>query len=222
MGSGSHQLIMTPRDYKGGQSPSEMLRALKELNFQCLELLAVQARAGCGREFPLGKLAELWNSLDGEARARAVDYPYLLFDAGFADPQRWRQPAEPQVNEERSGPLEAFFTVPGAAQVAHQIFVHAWLAAREYPTNAILTLAMHPQCVKVMAAHTAVSLHRTVERHWKWLRPRWLDKPQFWQELLLGGLEGGEARANALLHGLRLLTAEFAAPAHRRDRRCGR
>jgi hypothetical protein len=199
-----------------------MLQALRELNLECLDLLAVQSRTASSRgDFPLGKLIELWNGLDGAARARAIDYPYLLFNAGFADPRRWRQPAEPQISEERSEPYETFFTVPAAVQVAHHVFVHAWSAARERPTNAVLTLGMHPHCAKLIAAHTPVSLHRAIERHWTWLRPRWLDRPQIWQEMLLGGLEGGEARTSALIHGLRLVTAEITAATRKRDKHFG-
>ncbi len=209
---------MPRRDHMAEELPSEMLQALRELNLECLDLLAAQSRATSGGDFPLGELIELWNGLDGEARNRAVDYPYLLFSAGFTDPQRWRQPAEAQINEDRDEPHETFFTVPAAVQVAHQVFVHAWSAVREHPTNAMLTLGMHPQCAKLIAAHTPVSLHKTVERHWTWLRPRWLDRPQIWRELLLGGLEGGETRANALVHGLRLVTAEIAVATRKRDR----
>ena len=212
---------MPRRDYIAEELPSEMLQALRELNLECLELLAAQSRAASRRDFPLGELIELWNGLDSAARDRAVDYPYLLFNAGFADPQRWRQPAEAQINEERDESYETFFTVPAAVQVAHQVFVHAWSAVREHPTNAILTLGMHPQCAKLIAAHTPVSLHRAVERHWTWLRPRWLDRPQVWQELLLGGLEGGETRASALVHGLRLVTAEIAVATQKRYRHFG-
>lgn len=204
-----------------GESLLETLEALKQLNVQCLTLLTAQSRAASGRDFPLAKLTEFWSSLDSAARIRAVDYPYLLFDAGFTDPRRWR-PIELQVNEGWSEPQETFFTVPGAVPVAWQVFVHAWSAAREYPTSAILTLGMHPESAKLIAAHTSVSLYKMVERHWRWLRPRWLDKPQFWQELLLGGLEGGEARASALLHGLRLLTAEITTARHSLGKRWGR
>jgi hypothetical protein len=210
---------MPRRDCIAEKLPSKMLQALRELNLECLELLAAQSRAVSRRDFPLGEAIALWNGFDSEARSRAVDYPYLLFNAGFADPQRWRQTTKAQVNEDRDEPYETFFTVPGAVQVAHEIFVHAWSAVREHPTNAMLTLGMHPQCAKLIAAHTPVSLHRAVERHWSWLRPRWLDRPQIWQELLLGGLEGGETRARAFVHGLRLVTAEIAAATQKRDKR---
>jgi hypothetical protein len=207
---------MPRRDYIAGELSPDMLQALKELNFECLELLAAQSRAASRRDFPLAKVIEIWNGLDNEARDRAIDYPYLLFNAGFAEPQRWRRPAEQQINEERGEPYETFFTVPAAVQVAHQVFVHAWSTAREHVPSAVLTLGMHPQCAKIIAAHTSVSLYRTVERHWTWLRPRWLDRPQVWQELLLGGMEGGEARASALMHGLQLVAAEITTATRKR------
>src|SRR5687767_9694255 len=70
---------------------AETLAALAELNEQCLDLLAMQARTGAiGVSAPLlREVGPLLRSLDSDSRHRAAGCPYLLVDAGFGDQQRW-------------------------------------------------------------------------------------------------------------------------------------
>src|SRR5205814_1879468 len=71
----------------------ETLETLIELNELCLALVAEQAVSRGAPASPLlRQVAELWQVLDPAARRRAAGCPYLLVDAGFADPVRWRQP----------------------------------------------------------------------------------------------------------------------------------
>jgi hypothetical protein len=92
----------------------ETLESLLELNELCLALLAEQAAA---RTTPasllLREVGELWRVLDAPARRRAAACPYLLVDAGFADPLRWRQPAALGVGDSGQPDYTTFFTVPG-------------------------------------------------------------------------------------------------------------
>src|SRR5215472_6213056 len=65
------------------------LDSLIELNELCLSLLAEQAAVRSGPPSGLlQQLGELWQRLDAAARQRAAACPYLLLDAGFADPLR--------------------------------------------------------------------------------------------------------------------------------------
>src|SRR5437763_1547812 len=72
----------------------ETLESLVELNELCLGLFAEQAAVRCAQpSLLLRQVGELWRVLDAAARRRAAACPYLLVDAGFADPPRWRRPA---------------------------------------------------------------------------------------------------------------------------------
>src|SRR6266513_2776416 len=65
----------------------ETLETLIELNELCLALVAEQAVSRGAPASPLlRQVAELWQVLDPAARRRAAGCPYLLVDAGFADP----------------------------------------------------------------------------------------------------------------------------------------
>lgn len=78
----------------------ETLESLLELNELCLALLAEQAAARTAQaSLLLREVGELWRVLDAAARQRAATCPYLLVDAGFADPLRWRQPAAVGVGD---------------------------------------------------------------------------------------------------------------------------
>ncbi len=192
-----------------------MFDTLAGLNYQCLELLARQAAASSTQAFELGEVIQWWRSLDEAARRRAADYPFLLLDAGFADPQRWQQLEDPRVNESNPA-YAAFFTVPDAVTVTRSVFVLASSMVMLHRTYASLALGMHPQCVRMIAAHSILEVQHMAEHSWKWLAPRWAQRPEVWRELLSAGAEGGEAYRYARIYGMQLIEADLAAAARSR------
>jgi hypothetical protein len=151
----------------------------------------------------------LWRTLDPLARRRAAAVPYLLLDGGFADRERWRHSAAPQVADSGRAACPAFFTVSGTVEVARLLFTYAWHLARAEGAAARLLLGMPPGCAALIADLSLRRIHTLAERHPEWLRPRWPAHPELWRELLLAA-GSGEARnlAGARLHGLRMLAAE--------------
>lgn len=189
---------------------AETLESVAELNELSLALLAEQAAARAPQPgAALAQLAELWRHLDTAARRRAAACPYLLLDAGFADQRRWQAAGAGQVADAREPAYTAFFTVPGALEAARLVFTYAWHLARTQPAAARLLLGMPAQCVADMGRCSLRQMYALAERHPEWLRPRWLTRPELWQELLAAAA-GGEVAAleRARLHGLTLLAAE--------------
>jgi hypothetical protein len=192
----------------------ETLESLLELNELGLVLLAEQA-AVCGAEEGVPRLqrvGELWRALEPAARRRAAACPYLLLDAGFADPQRWRRVAAPQVGDATRGGYAAFFTVPGAIELHRLVLTYAWHLARTQSAAARLLLGMPAPCAQLIAQCTLRQVHVLAEAHPDWLRPRWPTREELWQELLVAAA-AGEARAieQAHMRGLTLLAAELRA-----------
>jgi hypothetical protein len=190
----------------------ETLESLLELNEMALMLLSEQA-AQCDAEEGVPRLqrvGELWRALEPAARRRAAACPYLLLDAGFADPQRWRRVAASQVGDAARGGYAAFFTVPGVIELHRLVLTYAWHLARTQAAAARLLLGMPAPCAQLIAHCTLRQMHVLAEAHPEWLRPRWPTREELWQQLLAAAA-AGEARAieQAQMRGLTLLAAEL-------------
>jgi hypothetical protein len=190
---------------------SEAFDSLVELNGQCLELLADQALAQPAHgSLLLRQVGEIWRTLDEAARRRAASCPYLLVDAGFSDPSRWRWLEGPKLLEPTPARYPSFFTVPRASAVARQVFIYAWHLAQSRNTAAQLLLGMPTYCTNLISSCTLPQIHELAERHPEWMRPRWPTKVKVWRELLLAAGSGEVvALENARMHGLQLLAGEF-------------
>jgi hypothetical protein len=191
------------------------LDTVLELNELSLALLAEQGIARGRSACPLlREVAELWRMLEPPARHRAADCPYLLLDAGFADPPRWRACAPGQVGDSPPLAYAAFFTVPTAGEVARLVFTYAWHLARSEPGAARLLLGMLPASAALIGGYTLRQIQALAERRLDWLRPRWPARVEVWRDLLVAAASGeGPALERARLRGLTLLAAEtFQAP----------
>jgi hypothetical protein len=199
-----------------GWLQAETLETLVELNELSLALLAEQAAArGAAAGLLLRQVAEIWRSLDAAGRRRAASCPYLLVDAGFADPLRWRPGPARQVGDAAHAAYSAFFTVPAAAMVTRLVFTYAWHLARTQSAAARLLLGMPAPSVALIRHYTLCQIQVLAEGHLEWLRPRWPARVQVWRELLLAAVSGEAATLErARLWGLTLLAAEVRlAPA---------
>lgn len=204
----------------------ETLESLIELNELSLALLAEQAAVRPAPSSPLlRQVGELWPLLDPAARRRGAGCPYLLLDAGFADPVRWRQAPALGVGDSARSSYTIFFTVPAAIEVARLVFMYAWHLSRSQSAAARLLLGMPASCAALIAHYSLRQIQALAEAHPEWLRPRWPARVQVWRELLIAAAAGeASALERARLHGLALLAAEArcgslarrADPAHAR------
>jgi hypothetical protein len=188
----------------------ETLESLVELNQQCLELMAEQAAARAVQaNLTLRQIGEIWRTLDSAARRRAASCPYLLVDAGFSDPVRWRWAAASQVGDRPPTAYLSFFTVPGVAKVSRLVFNYAWSLARYHDAAARFILGMPAACSTLIRAYNLPQIHELADRHPEWLKPRWPTRARFWRELLLAAGSGEIiSLESAQMHGLQLLAAE--------------
>jgi hypothetical protein len=185
------------------------LETLVELNELCFALLAEQAAVRGASASPLlREVGESWRALDAAGRRRAATCPYLLIDAGFGDPLRWRLPPAPQVAD-AEGAYPSFFTVPAATELARLVFTYAWHLVRSQASAARLLLGMPAPSATLIGHQTLRQIQSLAESHPGWLRPRWPARVQFWRELLLAAASGeAAALERARLRGVLLLAAE--------------
>ena len=182
----------------GWLSPAT-LASLAELNEEGLQLLAAQAAHSPG-DVALQQLAARWAALTAPERSRAAACHYLLLDADFAEPLRWRAAVQAE-------PLHPFFTVPGAQPLAQAIFAFAWHLSRCQPAAARLLLAMPAASAAYLAACTLREARALAQAHAGRLRPRWWQRPGFWRALLAAAGSGETALERVRVHGQTLLAA---------------
>jgi len=192
---------------------AETLAALAELNETCLDMLARQHHASATNAAPLLREAgPLLRVMDMDARHRAAACPYLLFDAGFADQQRWSWVTGNCVRDIERSDGPPFFTLQQTRSMARLVFTYAWHLARSQNAAARLLLGMTAHCGRLIAVCTLRQIHDLAEMHPEWLQPRWCSRPQFWRELLVSATTGdAAAMEKARLRGLQIMAAETRA-----------
>jgi len=192
---------------------AETLAALAELNEQCLDMLDLQFGTTSVHQTPLlvREIGPFVRGMDPDARHRAAACPYLLFDAGFADQQRWTWVAGRAVSEmHRKEP--PYFTIRQTKAMARLVFTYAWHLARSQHAAARLLLGMSAHCARLIAVCTLRQIHELSEEHPEWLQPRWATRPGFWRELLTSANAGDSAAMEqARMRGLQLMAAEHRA-----------
>jgi hypothetical protein len=202
-----------PSDWEQPWPCAETLRTLAELNEQCLELLTEQAMQRSASAPPmLRELVDLWSQLDVASRRRAASCPFLLVDAGFADPYRWRWVGSDRVGDHEPVTYTSVFTAAVAGKVAHQVFTNAWYIVRTQPLGAGLYLGMPTHCVNLLRTCTVRQVTELANQHAGWLRPRWPGRVRTGRALLSAAISGeGLALEMARLHGVQLLAMELKA-----------
>jgi hypothetical protein len=193
---------------------AETLAALAELNEQCLDMLAMQYSASLPSQSAalVRETGPLLRLMDMDARHRAAACPYLLFDAGFADQQRWSWVSGNCVRDVARQDGPPFFTLQQTRSMTRLVFTYAWHLARSQNAAARLLLGMTAHCARLIAVCTLRQIHDLAEMHPEWLQPRWMTRPQFWRELLVSATAGdAAAMEQARLRGLQIMAAETRA-----------
>jgi len=192
---------------------------LTELNAECLELLVLRAAEAPGDgELPplLTALRDPWAALPAHAVRRLAAAPFSLFDAGFSSAPRWFEGRFRGVHDQqRAGP--AYFEAAAARSITRRMLVYGWHLARSRPRAACLVFGATLPAVEALAACSLSALDSTAERNAEGLRPRWVNQPAFWRELLAASSASADARLHdLLLGGIQRLAAETWA-AHASD-----
>jgi len=191
--------------------PDHLVRSLLELNEQILLLIHEQASTHHAHSnMMLRQFRELWRPLTRGGRERMAGCPYLLADLGFTEVQRWSG-YDAFVRQELMSDVP-FFTVPGVAAVARQVFTYAWDLARTEEGGARIVLGMPAHCTAQIKTLTVRQIHELAECHRDWLWPRWPRGGKVWRDLLHAADSGDiPALERARAHGHDLIEAESRA-----------
>jgi hypothetical protein len=190
---------------------------------QATEAVAPRAGAGPAKPavvLPPGPSAQAWLELDAPQRRRLAAQPMLLFGIGFEDGARWQALSDGVLAADAPRRIAESWPRPAPVQYARLLVHYAWHLARTAPLTAGLVAGMAGASAAALRACHVEHLDVLADRSAQWLRPRWLDAPCLWNDLLRvarAEANAGLARSVALRAvqraGAALAAAAASAPA---------
>lgn len=189
----------------------------REVNERCMEMLVTAARCERGIPFPLvAELRGLLKSADPSMRQRAARRAFLLVDMQFHDRDWWHSARAHPGKPMRTPPWRGAFPRQTAILLARATLILAWNANRADPATAGILLGMTQPVAEVIATLKLDEIDRIAQTRFRYVRPRWDDRPAVWRKLLLAAREDDAKLMREFnLHALQLLAGDLLVPAPR-------
>lgn len=162
------------------------LELVHEFNELFVEQVAEVAREESERTMPEMVLMhrDLWLSLDGPARRRASQCPFLLADIQFRN-AAWWQRAQNDLTWHGGSPTSVrLFLRRPAIDLTRDALIVAWYTARQDARLAATFLAMSDEVAHIVAKLGLRQLQHIADHYHLHLRPRWQHLNSFWGRLL--------------------------------------
>src|ERR1044071_750735 len=121
---------------KNGVSPAPRWKGTRsldlahELNSRCIDLLCRSAASPSIDRLPemLRANRNLWCQLNGEARWRLADFPFVIVDVRFADDDWWR--GRRMISDDADGPAADELLRESHQSLLLETLMFAWQVAR--------------------------------------------------------------------------------------------
>lgn len=192
------------------------LSGVFEVNERCLELLVNAARQEPRGSFALvQELRGILKDADPSTRRRAACRSFLLVDMEFGNIEWWRGVGSHLSEPARLPYWRRSFPRASGTQLARATLLLAWNSLRSGrdPATARLLLGMSPEVGELVASLKFDQIDRISQKRFRFVRPRWDDRPAVWRRLLLAAQSGDSSLMGAFnLHGLQLLSGELMEP----------
>lgn len=189
---------------------TQLLHSLREVNARCVDTLVEAARADCREALPLvNHLRDLLRGLTPAVRSRAAGTTLLLVDMQLSNADWWRLL---KMQPTRAAPLppgRGNFPKASAVHLGRAALVLAWHSVRADLVGSCL-LGVSAEVAQIIASFSLTDLDRIVERRFRYVRPRWEDRPAAWRALILSAQSGDPRRTrDANLRALQLMTGDL-------------
>jgi hypothetical protein len=163
----------------------EVLDAVVALNDQLLEALASSART-ISDTFPLpDSLRTSFAAISDGQRRLAARCGVLLADAGFSDDALWRRIALPsEHNDARSNDTRAWLSSEESVVLCYSALMVAWYIVHTTPGASGVLLGMSDAVLEEFRSLGVGDLALIARRRPNWIRPRWIDRPDVWLDLI--------------------------------------
>ena len=204
----------SPPPVSGGWD-SALLAPVAEINQQmlaCLRQMALDEPPDNASSAPrlVTLLRADWRRLDAGAQRRVAACPYLLLDAGFAQPQHWERwehwERAPCAGVMDASSQRGYFSGRDGVALVRRTLVLAWHLARANRVSGRVILGMSALSAERIAAARLADLEALAELGPGWIVPRWEAQPSVWRQLIDAGCRGQPLLLRqAQLRGLQLL-----------------
>jgi len=193
----------------------QLLQSLQEANERCIQMLVHAARAGATDTFPLvNHLRPHLRGLAPDVRARAARMALLLVDMQLSDAAWWTHVRSHPTRPCPWPPARGSFPRASAVPLGRATLMLAWHSVRSDPVGSLL-LGVSPEVARVIATFSLTELDRVVERRFRYVRPRWEDRPAVWRALLLSAQRGDARRTREVnLRAIQLMTGDLLVALH--------
>ncbi len=169
------------------------------LNEQCVELVCDLAASSSIENLPrfISQNRDLWRLLEGDARKRVADFPFVIVDLRFQDGESWQRALEGHLMSPVDTP---HYAIPPKIfeDLLLETLLFARQAAREEISVAKAMFAMIPPVAAVTASLTLRQVRAIAVGNSHLLRVRWDSHPDFWHDLLIA-CRGRDEEAMAAL-----------------------
>lgn len=158
------------------------IELVHEFNELFVEQVAKAAREDGEHSMPemVRMHRDLWVSLDGPARRRASQCPFLLADIQFRNAAWWqRAQNDPTWHGGPPSSMRLFLRKP-AVDLMRDALVVAWCTARQDTRLAATFFAMSDEVARVVAKLGLRQLRHMTDHCYQHLRPRWQHLSTFW------------------------------------------
>lgn len=188
---------------------SQSLEPIYELNRQTLALLAESIdEGGAVDDFHAGTtVGRMLGDIDRSTRQQLALCPFLLLDASFGEPAKWKssEPAQDLIEAAQSE-CGCSARVIGLAQATCAL---SWHLVRTDQVAATLVLGVSRECAAVIAQSGVTELQEIAARlvQHRWFKPRWHDRPDVWRQLI--HLAETTPRTPVATHGLQLFLSDL-------------
>ena len=184
------------------------LRPLYEVNQQCIELL-VSAAWSDRPTLPLVRQFQgSLRNLSAQARVRAAHKAFLLVDMEFMN-GGWWELAKKQSSRITLPSRAPYFPRNSAIQLARGALLVVQHSIHANAAQACL-LGVHPSVTAIIGDLSMTDIERIVERRFRYIQPRWEDRPAIWQRLIQAASSPDIRLTREFsLRGLQLLAGEL-------------
>jgi hypothetical protein len=183
-----------------------LLQPIWELNARCLRLLAEDAGTSPADSFPLVRhIRDALLTQSSETQTRAARTSFLLLDLEFSNLNWWQTVVTRPSHSPALPAWRGRFSRAGGRTLARGALSVAWHALRADP-RAHCRFGVLPAVGAVLESLSLAQVERLGERHYRFLRPRWEDRPDVWRQLLEGAATADYRRTRDFnIRGLQLL-----------------